>query len=503
MEASKTFPQPVESVANPTEINHGNDVNQIVMVSSLVKELNQLKQFNKLKYYHAYPKQMEFHALSSTYNEGLLLGSNQSGKSYSGAMEMAYHLTGRYPEWWTGRKYNHPVRARAGSVTFGTTMIGIQRNLLGPPEDKSIWGSAAIPRECLVSVHTSAQVRGFVDEIIVKHISGGNSVLKLTAYSTGREAWQADTLDLVWFDEEPPEEIYSEGITRVAVGRDQKSGYCYVTFTPLKGMSKVVSKFYPVPNSSKRGYIRMGIDDALHYSAEQRTEILERYEPWERAARAYGEPVLGDGVVFSVDWDKVLCEAFEIPKHFKLLNGIDFGISHLSAAVHIAYDKESDTIYVTDCVTANNVDSATFAGMIRHMKGKWAWPHDGLQRDKHTGIALADHYRSHKLDMLPEKATHEGGKSNSLEVSVLDCLERFKSGRLKIFNNGKCVHLLKELKDYHRIEGDIVPIKDDAISAMRYAVMMKRFAEAQKDEDHFVEKWRKSQRVGRDNYMAQ
>jgi phage terminase large subunit-like protein len=53
-----------------------------------------------------------------------------------------------------------------------------------------------------------------VETLIVRHISGATSRITLKAYDQGRERWQGETLDFVWFDEEPPEAIYTEGITR-------------------------------------------------------------------------------------------------------------------------------------------------------------------------------------------------------------------------------------------------------------------------------------------------
>jgi phage terminase large subunit-like protein len=40
----------------------------------------------------------------------------------------------------------------------------------------------------------------------------------------------------VWFDEEPPPDIYSEGLTRT----NATGGITMITFTPLLGMSEVV-----------------------------------------------------------------------------------------------------------------------------------------------------------------------------------------------------------------------------------------------------------------------
>ena len=115
----------------------------------LLQEINNRLMFNKMAVYKPYQKQKDFHNLDI--KERLFLGGNQMGKTYCGAMEMAYHLTGLYPEWWTGRKFTKPIRAIAGSESAELTKRGIQRNLLGDPEKVDEYGSAAIPKDCIKS----------------------------------------------------------------------------------------------------------------------------------------------------------------------------------------------------------------------------------------------------------------------------------------------------------------------------------------------------------------
>ncbi|MFG1448658.1 terminase large subunit domain-containing protein [Xylella fastidiosa] len=90
----------------------------------------------------------------------------------------------------------------------------------------------------------------------------------------GREKWQADTVHWVWFDEEPPEDVYFEGITRT----NRTFGPVFMTFTPLKGMSTVVRRFL-TEDAADRGYIQMRIEDAEHYSAEECARIIASYPP--------------------------------------------------------------------------------------------------------------------------------------------------------------------------------------------------------------------------------
>lgn len=167
------------------------------------------------------------------------MAGNQLGKTYSGAAEMAYHLTGYYPTWWPGKRWTRAVRAWAGSETWDVTRDGVQRILVGEPKDESSWGTGLIPADALFDWSRRQGAPDALDSVLVKHRSGNYSTLGFKSYDQGRTKWQADTLDLVWFDEEPPADIYTEGLTRT----NATGGIVYLTFTPLKGMSDVVHQF--------------------------------------------------------------------------------------------------------------------------------------------------------------------------------------------------------------------------------------------------------------------
>jgi phage terminase large subunit-like protein len=96
-----------------------------------------------------------------------------------------------------------------------------------------------IPGDAIVSTVTGRGVPNGLDAVVVRHAKGGDSVLSFKSYEKGREKWQGETLEGVWFDEEPPLDIYSEGLTRT----NTTGGIAIVTFTPLQGMSDVVMQF--------------------------------------------------------------------------------------------------------------------------------------------------------------------------------------------------------------------------------------------------------------------
>ena len=193
----------------------------------------------QLSRYRPYARQADFHAGGRVHRERLLMAGNQLGKSFSGAAELAIHATGLYPPWWTGRRFDAPIRAWAGSKTGEVTRDGVQRMLVGEPKDKGRWGEGMIPGEAVAGWSLRRGIADALDSVRVRHAGGGLSSIGFKTYDQGRQKWQAETLDVVWFDEEPPLDIYMEGLTRT----NATGGMVFVTFTPLLGMSEVVSLF--------------------------------------------------------------------------------------------------------------------------------------------------------------------------------------------------------------------------------------------------------------------
>lgn len=220
----------------------------------------------------------------------------------------------------------------------------------------------------------------------------------------------------------------------------------------------------------------MTIDDAEHYTAEQRATIVAGYPAHEREARAKGIPVLGSGRVFPVEEENIIIPPMPVPSHWAQINGLDFGYDHPFAAVNCAWDKDADVFYVCKEYRERAQTPHTHVASVKPW-GDWipcAWPHDGLQHDKGGSCEqLKTQYESHGLEMLEEKATFEDG-GYGVEAGVLEMLERMQTGRWKVFST--CGSWIGEFRLYHREGGIIVKLQDDLISASRYAMMMRRFA---------------------------
>lgn len=236
-----------------------------------------------------------------------------------------------------------------------------------------------------------------------------------------------------------------------------------------------------------RHVVQMTIDDAEHYTPEQREAIIASYPEHEREARIKGIPAMGSGRVFPVSEESITVAPFAIPAHWVQINGMDFGWDHPFAAINMAWDRDADVLYVCKEYAQREATPVIHAAAIKPW-GAWvpcAWPHDGLQHDKGSGAPLADQYRAQGLRLLPEKATFSDG-SNGVEAGVIEMLDRMQTGRWKVFST--CGGWLGEFRLYHRVDGLIVKERDDRISASRYAMMMRRFAITEpRDEE---EEWR-------------
>lgn len=435
----------------------------------------------KLDQYKPYPKQALFHALGGdpSITDRLLMAGNQLGKTYSAAAEVAFHVTGNYPDWWKGKRFVQANKGWIGCVTSQALRDAAQCLLMG---EIGAWGTGLLPAKSIVDwSKTPHGVPNAIDSVRVRHKSGGISSIQFKTYDQGRERWQGATLQWVWYDEEPPLDIWSEGRTRTNV----PGNFTFLTFTPLLGMSDVVRRFTkekPIGSI----VIPMGIEDALHYTPAQRASIIAGYPKHEQKARAYGIPQLGSGAVFPISEDQIVTNPFSIPSHWPRVCGLDIGWDHPTACAWVAWDRDTDTVYVYDIYRVKEQTPVVHAAAIR-AKGKWipvVWPHDGLQHDKGSGAQIAKQYRDLEVRMHPEKSTHapekwkkEGTGGYGVEAGIQDMLSRMQTGRFKVFQT--CGDWIDEYRTYYRKDGLIVKENDDLMSATRIAVMMLRHAKVQ------------------------
>jgi phage terminase large subunit-like protein len=164
-----------------------------------------------------------------------------------GAYETSLHLTGIYPDWWVGRRFDRPVRWWAGGKTNETTRDIVQAKLFGKVSHeggrKGVAGTGLIRGDTIApgGIAWKQGVQDLIDTALVRHISGGWSEIGLKSYQQGRGSFEGTERDGIWLDEEPPIEIYNECLIRTAT----TGGMIYITFTPLDGVTETVLQFLP------------------------------------------------------------------------------------------------------------------------------------------------------------------------------------------------------------------------------------------------------------------
>jgi phage terminase large subunit-like protein len=187
--------------------------------------------------YTKYPKHLKFFAQGAIHRERLFMAANRVGKSVCGGYEAACHLTGLYPEWWEGKRFDHPTEGWAAGNTGQTTRDILQDILTGYPS--STLGSGMIRGDLILQTRRRSGISDAIDTVKVKHVSGGESILGFKSYDQKRKSFEGTGKHFIWLDEECPQDVHNECLLRTMT----TNGVVYVTFTPLQGMTMFIQDF--------------------------------------------------------------------------------------------------------------------------------------------------------------------------------------------------------------------------------------------------------------------
>ncbi len=407
------------------------------------------------RWYVPHAKQRSFHDAGATAKERLFLAGNRVGKTLAGAVEMGFHLTGRYPAWWQGLRFDKPIEAWAASITREMTRDILQKTYLG------VQGRAGvIPKRMLAGMSLKSGVAGAVDEVKVRHVTGGISALGFKSFDQGRASFQGTARDVIHLDEEPEIEVYEECLLRTLT----RGGHMMLTMTPLMGMTDMVRHFTEAGRGQGKAVVRAGWADAGHLDAAAVEGLRKSLRPHEVAAREFGEPVAGRGRVFPVEEKELRVPRFAIPAHWKRCVGVDFGWSNPTAAVWLAWDRDKDIVYVTDVYWASERVPAEHAAEMAR-RGLWipaVCDPAGQALSQKDGVSLVEMYAAAGLRF--EMA------DNGVEAGLMQVLERMRNGTLRVF--GDLDGWWREFRAYHRdSKGRVVKRDDHLMDATRYAVV--------------------------------
>lgn len=384
---------------------------------------------------YLYGKHVDFFDAGFLRRFRVLGGGNGSGKSFTGSVELTYHMTGEYPTWWKGKVFKKAIKAWVVCESGSLWRDSMQQALLGSVGEEI--GTGLIRKDLVHDTKSMPGVPGAIGQIQTKHKSGGISSVTVKTFEMGRNQFQAATLDLLIFDEEPPEDIYSECIMRTrGVKGVKEPGIVMMMFTPLKGLSDVVLRYLPNgrfppdcvhPEFPDRYAIAISWDDAPHLTEADKATMLAEMPPNERDARTKGIPALGSGRIYPISEDDIKVTPFEIPDYFPRAYGLDFGWNN-TAALWMAQDPVTQVKYIYAEYKKGKVTDSQHAYAIKE-RGDWmsgaADPSGGGRRD--DGKMRIDYYRSLGLDLHPGY--------NSLITGIAQVYNELESGMLKIFSN--------------------------------------------------------------------
>lgn len=382
-----------------------------------------------------YSKHVEFFNAGANHRFRILGGGNGTGKSFSGSYELVLHLTGEYPDWWKGYRFKKGIRCWVICESGDLWRESMQSALLGMPGEEH--GTGLIRKDLIVDTKSMPGVPGAIGQIKTKHVGGGVSSVSVRSFEMGREKFQAATLDLLIFDEEPPSEIYSECIQRTrGVAGVKEPGRVMMMFTPLKGLSDVVLRYLPNgrfppggthPEHPERYAIAVDWESAPHLTEEDKKTMAAEMPPKERDARMKGIPALGAGRVYPISEDDIKVTPFKIPDYYPRAYGLDFGY-HNTAAIWVAQDPSTQIKYVYAEYKRGEKQDSEHVFAVQQ-RGDWmrgaADPSGGGRRD--DGKMRIDYYRSLGLDLHPGY--------NSLIPGIGQIYNELESGQIKVFSN--------------------------------------------------------------------
>ena len=317
----------------------------------------------------AYPWQRKAMNLTRDHHVVGLICGNQMGKSETACALIAMHLTGLYPAWYRGRRFKKPPTVLVSGVDSNFNKNVLQEklfgtnNVRGKAQNKKL-GTGKIPRPSIVMSSIVSQRGDGIDGVQIKHSSGGESTLLFKGYEGGREAVQGIPADVVYIDEQPKDEFWSEVLVRTAATK----GSVICAFTPLKGLTGLVENLSELPpmkgaDEDKFGskiksdgdwaMVRASWDDAPHLDIDLQNSLKKGFQSFEIDARVYGMPVAGHGRIIPFQDGEMTYDPREVQirNEWSHIIGLDVGHGHggdPTAVACVAWDETKDILYVTD-----------------------------------------------------------------------------------------------------------------------------------------------------------
>lgn len=443
-------------------------------------------QYNQLRYFRPFDHQIRF--FNTVTDRRGILAANRIGKTVSTCYETAMHLTGQYPAWWQGRRFTKPITAMVAGEGWSQVALVLQQELLGTPDIKLLdqIGTGAIPRDCII-VDTMRNDGANNMGVEIRHASGGKSYLLFANYTQEVRQLQGFKLDIAVFDEQPPDDFFSEIVTRTATTQ----GMVLCSFTPLKGLNGLVSKFWN--REAGYDYIRVSWDDVPEYDPwgepfllmETRRQLERDYLPHEREARMMGRPIMGKGAVFQLrSWPTYRPTDInfrEMPNIQRVI-ALDLGLVNDKTVITLAYwEPYEETFYLHKQIVVQGVEEAVPSQYINHLLRPEVFgtpivlPADASTPGRYTmsSNSIRQLFERYELNVQQEAIMNppdaEGRRTNHKSFGINAMRQMLEFGTFLI--NENCVEFLNEAQNYYVDEKGRFSDPDDCIDSARYALL--------------------------------
>lgn len=473
-------------------------IQKIIAIEREQKErrcLDNLARYNTGKKKHK--KQILFHKCKK--RNRWVFGGNRSGKTECGAAECVYVARGVHP-------YRKNKKNTAGWVVSLSQQV--QRDVA---QKKILYYLRAdwIDDIVMLSGRKDSPESGIIDLIRVKNIFGGISTIGFKSCDQGREKFQGSSLDFVWFDEEPPKDIYEECRMRVI----DRRGDIFGTMTPLKGITFVYDDIYlNRKNDPEIWYEFMEWSDNPYLSGKEIKLLENSMDETALQSRRYGKFAVGEGLVYpEFDENVHVIEPFAVPPEWQDNISIDPGLNNPLSAHWYAVDYD-DNVYVVYEYYQAGRDVDYHTEKIKEICRKIGWHTDGRGRIEAL-IDSAANQRTLATTKSVSELFYERGIAVNPNVNkdLFSGIQRVKSylnrknGQPNIYVFNNCVNLIREMKGYFWGKGDMPKKRDDhSLDEMRYYLMSRPHNTAaaieptaiQRDKERRIRKLRRNGRGG-------
>lgn len=467
------------------------DLSLVRKILKLEKEINVRFYANKLNFYNkgkkVHKKQIAFHKCKK--RNRWVFGGNRSGKTECGAVEVVYLACGIHPY-----KKNKLTSGWVVSLSRQVQRDVAQRKIL------EYLPTSCIEKIVMVSGGQDSAENGIIDFILVRSKVGGISKIGFKSCDQGREKFQGTSLDYVWFDEEPPFDIYLECKMRVL----DRCGEIFGTMTPLKGLTWVYNTIYlNDKNDNEIWYETMEWADNPFLSKKEIESMTKSLPAEEIESRRYGKFMQNGGMVYNeFDENVHVIEPFEVPVEWQDNISIDPGLHNPLSAHFYAVDYDGNVYVVAEHYQAQKTVEY-HAEKIKEIARKLNWKTDskGFLRAIIDSAAKQKTLASEKnvVELFYEHGilvNPQVDKDMFAGISTVKSYFKTADGRTRLFIFKNCVNLIREIKNYWWGDDDLPIKKDDhALDELRYYLMTKPLnkervvkTEIQKDKERMARK---------------